>query len=219
MDLDFYLPIKAKNVQKNQNAKLSIPADFLENIMTNRQRKRPNQNAKRENENSNKPKQSNTSETIINPKQKHSFSNLSFTHKRILSPKARIGDIEEILKENSQLRQENLRLKKMIENMKTSNKRNQLSPDSSIGKQKLANLILSLSYEKQSDDPSEDKIISTAHQSRVNLITEEDYIYIDDVKPQPREKLNDYTHKFDNILARTRNVLNKYQDALNKNKK
>lgn len=192
MNLEFFLPAnKNKSLSKK---KVSIPANIIENILTNRQ----NRNMIEENSNQHIDDNSNTNQ------------NLNQEDKYVM-----------IISENQRLKEENKKLRDMIELIK-----NKKEKEKNDNKQSLANLLLSLSNEKQEDN----NFCYRNNSNEINLIDDSDFNNINtycntegDIYSNHnnthRNNNSQKTYELTNIINRTKSILNKYQSTFFQNNK
>lgn len=231
MDLKFYFPIKEKSLSPVPNrkthmkdrAEISIPAKFLENILTNRQKQINNKSFDK----ARKSKMTNNyflSESTSNLKSNKMFSKFQISNKKLIKQKKNSYLSKEILiNENKKLKEENFKLKKIIENLR-NNQENTIQ-NNNLQKEQLANLILSLSYEKQNEDLNGSINFSFNENKHINLI-DDNYGKNKSIKgnidgknknlnsEQKKLKKMDQQSLFTQIMNRTKNILTKYDKAL-----
>lgn len=231
MDLKFYFPIKEKSLSPVSNSKthmkdraeISIPAKFLENILTNRQKQINNKSFDK----ARKSKMTNNyflSESTSNLKSNKMFSKFQISNKKLIKQKKNSYLSKEILiNENKKLKEENFKLKKIIENLR-NNQENTIQ-NNNLQKEQLANLILSLSYEKQNEDLNGSINFSFNENKPINLI-DDNYVKNKPIKgningknknlfsEQKKLKKTDQQSLFTQIMNRTKNILTRYDKAL-----
>ena len=204
MNIEFEIPINNKNLKDKNlylpSQKIVIPDYLIDHLLTNRKKKKNILNK------SSKIKNQKYSSNISNISNKIIHGSQQFPKKRFLSPQINNYEKNELIKENKRLKKENEKLKETIKKLKNINSSdsnlNFSNINNEISKEKLANLILTMSYEKQSDE-----MINNFwdNNSNIKLLDKE---VIDDLKNKK------YNKELNKIYEKTKYLFQKYQNAL-----
>ena len=151
MNIEFELPLNNKRGKNIYSSKIVVPDYLIDHLLTNRQK-----NKSKLNKNS-KIKIQKNSTNIFNISNKNNQSSQQLPKERFLSPQIDNYDKIKLIKENKRLKEENQKLKETIKNLKNNinssdSNLNYSNFNNEINREKLANLILTMSYEKQSDE-------------------------------------------------------------------
>ena len=221
MNIEFEFPINNKNskgkIINYNKAKISLPDYLLQHLLTNRQNNEEEINQMKNNNFNNNNNNINFNNNNINKKNYNSYSNISTKNliknynlpiKRFLSPLNKYNDeFIKLRNENKKLKNENERLKKIILNFQQEKNYSTLDEKKNNYDNHLTNLILTMSYEKQND--FEDNFILNRN-SNLNLI---DDIKIKNIKNNFK-KFNKQKNILDNLLKRTKKLLQNYNNIL-----
>ena len=209
MNIEFEFPINNKNskgkIINYNKAKISLPDYLLQHLLTNRQNNEEEINQIKNNNfnNNNINFNNNNNINIKFNKRKKRLNN-----KRFLSPLNKYNDeFIKLRNENKKLKNENERLKKIILNFQQEKNYSTLDEKKNNYDNHLTNLILTMSYEKQND--FEDNFILNRN-SNLNLI---DDIKIKNIKNNFK-KFNKQKNILDNLLKRTKKLLQNYNNIL-----
>ena len=204
MNIEFELPLNNKNIKgKNiciPTSKIVVPDYLIDHLLTNRQKKKSKLNKSKIKIQKHSSNISNISNKLIQSTQP--------PKKRFLSPQMNNYDKIELIKENKRLKEENQKLKETIKKLKNSyssdSNLNFLNINNEISREKLANLILTMSYEKQSEEMINNFSVNN---SNIKFLDNE---IIDDNKEKDNMK------ELNKIYEKTKNLFQKYQNALSK---
>jgi hypothetical protein len=204
MNIEFELPLNNKNIKgKNiciPTSKIVVPDYLIDHLLTNRQKKKSKLNKSKIKIQKHSSNISNISNKLIQSTQP--------PKKRFLSPQMNNYDKIELIKENKRLKEENQKLKETIKKLKNAyssdSNLNFLNINNEISREKLANLILTMSYEKQSEEMINNFSVNN---SNIKFLDNE---IIDDNKEKDNMK------ELNKIYEKTKNLFQKYQNALSK---
>ena len=204
MNIEFELPLNNKNIKgKNiciPTSKIVVPDYLIDHLLTNRQKKKSKLNKSKIKIQKHSSNISNISNKLIQSTQP--------PKKRFLSPQMNNYDKIELIKENKRLKEENQKLKETIKKLKNAyssdSNLNFLNINNEISREKLANLILTMSYEKQSEEMINNFSVNN---SNIKFLDNE---IIDDNKEK------DNIIELNKIYEKTKNLFQKYQNALSK---
>ena len=204
MNIEFEIPLNNKNIKgKNiciPTSKIVVPDYLIDHLLTNRQKKKGKLNKSKIKIQKHSSNISNISNKIIHSTQQ--------PKKRFLSPQMNNYDKIELIKENKRLKEENQKLKETIKKLKNAyssdSNLNFLNINNEISREKLANLILTMSYEKQSEEMINNFSVNN---SNIKFLDNE---IIDDNKEKDNMK------ELNKIYEKTKNLFQKYQNALSK---
>ena len=204
MNIEFEIPLNNKNIKgKNiciPTSKIVVPDYLIDHLLTNRQKKKSKLNKSKIKIQKHSSNISNISNKLIQSTQP--------PKKRFLSPQMNNYDKIELIKENKRLKEENQKLKETIKKLKNSyssdSNLNFLNINNEISREKLANLILTMSYEKQSEEMINNFSVNN---SNIKFLDNE---IIDDNKEKDNMK------ELNKIYEKTKNLFQKYQNALSK---
>ncbi len=204
MNIEFEIPLNNKNIKgKNiciPTSKIVVPDYLIDHLLTNRQKKKSKLNKSKIKIQKHSSNISNISNKLIQSTQP--------PKKRFLSPQMNNYDKIELIKENKRLKEENQKLKETIKKLKNAyssdSNLNFLNINNEISREKLANLILTMSYEKQSEEMINNFSVNN---SNIKFLDNE---IIDDNKEKDNMK------ELNKIYEKTKNLFQKYQNALSK---
>ena len=204
MNIEFEIPLNNKNIKgKNiciPTSKIVVPDYLIDHLLTNRQKKKSKLNKSKIKIQKHSSNISNISNKLIQSTQP--------PKKRFLSPQMNNYDKIELIKENKRLKEENQKLKETIKKLKNAyssdSNLNFLNINNEISREKLANLILTMSYEKQSDEMINNFSVNN---SNIKFLDNE---IIDDNKEKDNMK------ELNKIYEKTKNLFQKYQNELSK---
>ena len=204
MNIEFELPLNNKNIKgKNiciPTSKIVVPDYLIDHLLTNRQKKKSKLNKSKIKIQKHSSNISNISNKLIQSTQP--------PKKRFLSPQMNNYDKIELIKENKRLKEENQKLKETIKKLKNSyssdSNLNFLNINNEISREKLANLILTMSYEKQSEEMINNFSVNN---SNIKFLDNE---IIDDNKEKDNMK------ELNKIYEKTKNLFQKYHNVLSK---
>jgi hypothetical protein len=202
MNIEFELPLNNKRGKNIYSSKIVVPDYLIAHLLTNRQK-----NKSKLNKNS-KIKIQKNSTNIFNISNNNNQSSQQLPKERFLSPQIDNYDKIKLIKENKRLKEENQKLKETIKKLKNSyssdSNLNFLNINNEISREKLANLILTMSYEKQSEEMINNFSVNN---SNIKFLDNE---IIDDNKEKDNMK------ELNKIYEKTKNLFQKYQNALSK---
>ena len=205
MNIEFELPLNNKNLRgKNiYSSKIVIPDYLIDHLLTNRQNNKSKLNK------SAKIKIQKNLTHISNISNKIIKSSQQLPKKRFLSPQMNNYDKIELIKENKKLREENQKLKETIKNLKNNvnsfdSNYNFSNFTNDINREKLTNLILTMSYEKQSDEMFNN---FSTNNSNIKLFDNE-------LIEENKQKFN--MKELKKIYEKTKNLFQKYQNEISK---
>ena len=204
MNIEFELPLNNKNIKgKNiciPTSKIVVPDYLIDHLLTNRQKKKSKLNKSKIKIQKHSSNISNISNKLIQSTQP--------PKKRFLSPQINNYDKIELIKENKRLKEENQKLKETIKKLKNAyssdSNLNFLNINNEISREKLANLILTMSYEKQSEEMINNFSVNN---SNIKFLDNE---IIDDNKEKDNMK------ELNKIYEKTKNLFQKYHNVLSK---
>ncbi len=204
MNIEFELPLNNKNIKgKNiciPTSKIVVPDYLIDHLLTNRQKKKSKLNKSKIKIQKHSSNISNISNKLIQSTQP--------PKKRFLSPQMNNYDKIELIKENKRLKEENQKLKETIKKLKNAyssdSNLNFLNINNEISREKLANLILTMSYEKQSEEMINNFSVNN---SNIKFLDNE---IIDDNKEKDNMK------ELNKIYEKTKNLFQKYHNVLSK---
>ena len=204
MNIEFELPLNNKNIKgKNiciPTSKIVVPDYLIDHLLTNRQKKKGKLNKSKIKIQKHSSNISNISNKLIQSTQP--------PKKRFLSPQMNNYDKIELIKENKRLKEENQKLKETIKKLKNAyssdSNLNFLNINNEISREKLANLILTMSYEKQSEEMINNFSVNN---SNIKFLDNE---IIDDNKEK------DNIIELNKIYEKTKNLFQKYHNVLSK---
>ena len=203
MNIEFELPLNNKRGKNIYSSKIVIPDYIIDNLLTNRQK-----NKSKLNKNS-KIKIQKNSTNIFNISNKNNQSSQQLPKERFLSPQIDNYDKIKLIKENKRLKEENQKLKETIKNLKNNinssdSNLNYSNFNNEINREKLANLILTMSYEKQSDEMFNNL---SRNSSNIKLFDNE---LIEENKEKFKMK------ELNKIYEKTKKLFQQYQNELSK---
>ena len=204
MNIEFEIPLNNKNIKgKNiciPTSKIVVPDYLIDHLLTNRQKKKSKLNKSKIKIQKHSSNISNISNKLIQSTQP--------PKKRFLSPQMNNYDKIELIKENKRLKEENQKLKETIKKLKNAyssdSNLNFLNINNEISREKLANLILTMSYEKQSEEMINNFSVNN---SNIKFLDNE---IIDDNKEKDNMK------ELNKIYEKTKNLFQKYHNVLSK---
>ena len=203
MNIEFELPLNNKRGKNIYSSKIVVPDYIIDHLLTNRQK-----NKSKLNKNS-KIKIQKNSTNIFNISNKNNQSSQQLPKERFLSPQIDNYDKIKLIKENKRLKEENQKLKETIKNLKNNinssdSNLNYSNFNNEINREKLANLILTMSYEKQSDEMFNN---FSRNSSNIKLFDNE---LIEDNKEKFKMK------ELNKIYEKTKKLFQQYQNELSK---
>jgi hypothetical protein len=204
MNIEFELPLNNKNIKgKNiciPTSKIVVPDYLIDHLLTNRQKKKSKLNKSKIKIQKHSSNISNISNKLIQSTQP--------PKKRFLSPQMNNYDKIELIKENKRLKEENQKLKETIKKLKNAyssdSNLNFSNINNEISREKLANLILTMSYEKQSDEMFNN---FSRNSSNIKLFDNE---LIEENKEKFKMK------ELNKIYEKTKKLFQQYQNELSK---
>ena len=204
MNIEFEIPLNNKNIKgKNiciPTSKIVVPDYLIDHLLTNRQKKKSKLNKSKIKIQKHSSNISNISNKLIQSTQP--------PKKRFLSPQMNNYDKIELIKENKRLKEENQKLKETIKKLKNAyssdSNLNFSNINNEISREKLANLVLTMSYEKQSEEMINNFSVNN---SNIKFLDNE---IIDDNKEKDNMK------ELNKIYEKTKNLFQKYQNELSK---
>ena len=203
MKIEFELPLNNKNLKgKNiYSSKIVIPDYLIDHLLTNRQKKKSKLNKSKIKIQKHSSNISNISNKLIQSTQP--------PKKRFLSPQMNNYDKIELIKENKKLREENQKLKETIKNLKNNvnsfdSNYNFSNFTNDINREKLTNLILTMSYEKQSDE-----MFNNFSRNNSNI-----KLFDNELIEENKQKFN--MKELNKIYEKTKNLFQKYQNEISK---
>jgi hypothetical protein len=203
MNIEFELPLNNKRGKNIYSSKIVVPDYLIDHLLTNRQK-----NKSKLNKNS-KIKIQKNSTNIFNISNKNNQSSQQLPKERFLSPQIDNYDKIKLIKENKRLKEENQKLKETIKNLKNNinssdSNLNYSNFNNEINREKLANLILTMSYEKQSDEMFNN---FSRNSSNIKLFDNE---LIEENKEKFKMK------ELNKIYEKTKKLFQQYQNELSK---
>ena len=203
MNIEFELPLNNKRGKNIYSSKIVVPDYIIDHLLTNRQK-----NKSKLNKNS-KIKIQKNSTNIFNISNKNNQSSQQLPKERFLSPQIDNYDKIKLIKENKRLKEENQKLKETIKNLKNNinssdSNLNYSNFNNEINREKLANLILTMSYEKQSDEMFNNL---SRNSSNIKLFDNE---LIEENKEKFKMK------ELNKIYEKTKKLFQQYQNELSK---
>jgi len=203
MNIEFELPLNNKRGKNIYSSKIVVPDYIIDHLLTNRQK-----NKSKLNKNS-KIKIQKNSTNIFNISNKNNQSSQQLPKERFLSPQIDNYDKIKLIKENKRLKEENQKLKETIKNLKNNinssdSNLNYSNFNNEINREKLANLILTMSYEKQSDEMFNN---FSRNSSNIKLFDNE---LIEENKEKFKMK------ELNKIYEKTKKLFQQYQNELSK---
>ncbi len=203
MNIEFELPLNNKRGKNIYSSKIVVPDYLIAHLLTNRQK-----NKSKLNKNS-KIKIQKNSTNIFNISNNNNQSSQQLPKERFLSPQIDNYDKIKLIKENKRLKEENQKLKETIKNLKNNinssdSNLNYSNFNNEINREKLANLILTMSYEKQSDEMFNN---FSRNNSNIKLFDNE---LIEDNKEKFKMK------ELNKIYEKTKKLFQQYQNELSK---
>ena len=203
MNIEFELPLNNKRGKNIYSSKIVVPDYLIAHLLTNRQK-----NKSKLNKNS-KIKIQKNSTNIFNISNKNNQSSQQLPKERFLSPQIDNYDKIKLIKENKRLKEENQKLKETIKNLKNNinssdSNLNYSNFNNEINREKLANLILTMSYEKQSDEMFNN---FSRNSSNIKLFDNE---LIEENKEKFKMK------ELNKIYEKTKKLFQQYQNELSK---
>ena len=203
MNIEFESPLNNKRGKNIYSSKIVVPDYLIDHLLTNRQK-----NKSKLNKNS-KIKIQKNSTNIFNISNKNNQSSQQLPKERFLSPQIDNYDKIKLIKENKRLKEENQKLKETIKNLKNNinssdSNLNYSNFNNEINREKLANLILTMSYEKQSDEMFNN---FSRNSSNIKLFDNE---LIEENKEKFKMK------ELNKIYEKTKKLFQQYQNELSK---
>ena len=203
MNIEFELPLNNKRGKNIYSSKIVVPDYIIDHLLTNSQK-----NKSKLNKNS-KIKIQKNSTNIFNISNKNNQSSQQLPKERFLSPQIDNYDKIKLIKENKRLKEENQKLKETIKNLKNNinssdSNLNYSNFNNEINREKLANLILTMSYEKQSDEMFNN---FSRNSSNIKLFDNE---LIEENKEKFKMK------ELNKIYEKTKKLFQQYQNELSK---
>ena len=203
MNIEFELPLNNKRGKNIYSSKIVVPDYIIDHLLTNRQNNKSKLNK------SAKIKIQKNLTNISNISNKIIKSSQQLPKKRFLSPQMNNYDKIELIKENKKLREENQKLKETIKNLKNNvnsfdSNYNFSNFTNDINREKLTNLILTMSYEKQSDEMFNN---FSRNSSNIKLFDNE-------LIEENKQKFN--MKELNKIYEKTKNLFQKYQNEISK---
>ena len=203
MNIEFELPLNNKRGKNIYSSKIVVPDYLIDHLLTNRQK-----NKSKLNKNS-KIKIQKNSTNIFNISNKNNQSSQQLPKERFLSPQIDNYDKIKLIKENKRLKEDNQKLKETIKNLKNNinssdSNLNYSNFNNEINREKLANLILTMSYEKQSDEMFNN---FSRNSSNIKLFDNE---LIEENKEKFKMK------ELNKIYEKTKKLFQQYQNELSK---
>ena len=203
MNIEFELPLNNKRGKNIYSSKIVVPDYLIDHLLTNRQK-----NKSKLNKNS-KIKIQKNSTNIFNISNKNNQSSQQLPKERFLSPQIDNYDKIKLIKENKRLKEENQKLKETIKTLKNNinssdSNLNYSNFNNEINREKLANLILTMSYEKQSDEMFNN---FSRNSSNIKLFDNE---LIEENKEKFKMK------ELNKIYEKTKKLFQQYQNELSK---
>ena len=203
MNIEFELPLNNKRGKNIYSSKIVVPDYIIDHLLTNRQK-----NKSKLNKNS-KIKIQKNSTNIFNISNKNNQSSQQLPKERFLSPQIDNYDKIKLIKKNKRLKEENQKLKETIKNLKNNinssdSNLNYSNFNNEINREKLANLILTMSYEKQSDEMFNN---FSRNSSNIKLFDNE---LIEENKEKFKMK------ELNKIYEKTKKLFQQYQNELSK---
>ena len=203
MNIEFELPLNNKRGKNIYSSKIVVPDYLIDHLLTNRQK-----NKSKLNKNS-KIKIQKNSTNIFNISNKNNQSSQQLPKERFLSPQIDNYDKIKLIKENKRLKEENQKLKETIKNLKNNinssdSNLNYSNFNNEINREKLANLILTVSCEKQSDEMFNN---FSRNSSNIKLFDNE---LIEENKEKFKMK------ELNKIYEKTKKLFQQYQNELSK---
>ena len=203
MNIEFELPLNNKRGKNIYSSKIVVPDYIIDHLLTNRQK-----NKSKLNKNS-KIKIQKNSTNIFNISNKNNQSSQQLPKERFLSPQIDNYDKIKLIKENKRLKEENQKLKETIKNLKNNinssdSNLNYSNFNNEINREKLANLILTMSYEKQSDEMFNN---FSRNSSNIKLFDNE-------LIEENKQKFN--MKELNKIYEKTKKLFQQYQNELSK---
>ena len=203
MNIEFELPLNNKRGKNIYSSKIVVPDYLIDHLLTNRQNNKSKLNK------SAKIKIQKNLTNISNISNKIIKSSQQLPKKRFLSPQMNNYDKIELIKENKKLREENQKLKETIKNLKNNvnsfdSNYNFSNFTNDINREKLTNLILTMSYEKQSDE-----MFNNFSRNNSNI-----KLFDNELIEENKQKFN--MKELNKIYEKTKNLFQKYQNELSK---
>ena len=203
MNIEFELPLNNKRGKNIYSSKIVVPDYIIDHLLTNRQNNKSKLNK------SAKIKIQKNLTNISNISNKIIKSIQQLPKKRFLSPQMNNYEKIELIKENKKLREENQKLKETIKNLKNNvnsfdSNYNFSNFTNDINREKLTNLILTMSYEKQSDE-----MFNNFSRNNSNI-----KLFDNELIEENKQKFN--MKELNKIYEKTKNLFQKYQNELSK---
>ena len=203
MNIEFELPLNNKRGKNIYSSKIVVPDYLIDHLLTNRQK-----NKSKLNKNS-KIKIQKNSTNIFNISNKNNQSSQQLPKERFLSPQIDNYDKIKLIKENKRLKEENQKLKETIKNLKNNinssdSNLNYSNFNNEINREKLANLILTMSYEKQSDE-----MFNNFSRNNSNI-----KLFDNELIEENKQKFN--MKELNKIYEKTKKLFQQYQNELSK---